>query len=227
MRIKYCSITGADDEVDIEHLSIIAKKHPFVEWAVLLLPEWEGQPRFPTMGWIRTFVKKYRGENIALHFCGQALLDFIAGKEAVLELMSGFGRIQLNLEFGNMEGKFDPAALTARVKSFSGREFIIQYGRDRESLLSLLKDMPNHAVLFDKSAGSGFCPDSWDAPLKGHFCGYAGGLTPDNLKRNLGLISCAAAGQTTWIDMESGVRTNDRFDLEKVCRVLEIAKGYI
>ena len=30
-----------------------------------------------------------------------------------------------------------------------------------------------------------------------------------------------------WIDLESGVRTDDRFDLEKVSRVLSITKPYI
>jgi len=90
-------------------------------------------------------------------------------------------------------------------------------------LLPLFKDVTNHAVLFDESAGRGISPDSWDAPLAGHFCGYAGGMNPDNVARNIDIISKVAAGQTTWIDMETGVRTNDHFDLGKVRRVLDIA----
>jgi len=225
MRIKYCSITGIDDFVDVGNLSIIAEKYSFVEWAVLLLPERAGQPRFPTTGWIRNFVKKYRGANTAMHLCGQAFLDFIDGKGETLELMSGFGRIQLNLEFGNMDGKFDPSILAKRVKGSPQWEFIIQYGRDSESLL-LLKDVLNHSVLFDESAGRGRSPSSWHAPLKGHFCGYAGGLTPDNLEQNLILISRVVGEQTIWIDMESGVRTDNLLDLEKVRRVMEITKAY-
>ena len=227
MRIKYCSITGIDDFVDTENLSVIAKKYPFVEWAVLLLPECSSQPRFPTEGWIRDFAKKHRGTNIAMHLCGQAFLDFIDGKAEILKLMSGFGRIQLNLEFGDMDEKFDPSVLAVRVKDSPQWEFIIQYGRNRESFLSLLKDVPNHSVLFDESAGRGRSPSSWHSPLNGHFCGYAGGLTPENLEQNLALISRAAGDLTTWIDMESGVRTDNRFDLEKARRILEIAKAYI
>jgi len=35
-----------------------------------------------------------------------------------------------------------------------------------------------------------------------------------------------AQGHETWIDMESRVRTNDVFDLNKVRQVLEIVKNY-
>jgi phosphoribosylanthranilate isomerase len=82
-------------------------------------------------------------------------------------------------------------------------------------------------VLFDESAGRGISPDSWDAPLPGHFCGYAGGMNPDNVEANIKMIEKVAAGHTTWIDMESGVRTNDRFDLGKMRKVLEVTKPYI
>ena len=226
MHLKYCSITGADDAVDVDDLSALAEKHPFAEWAILLLPDHAGKPRFPSTGWIETFTKEYRGLHTAMHLCGQALLNFIAGDEETLELMSGFDRIQLNLKFGDIEGKYDPAALIDRIRSSPRWDFIIQYGKDKNGLLPFLDGIANHAVLFDESAGRGISPESWEAPLKGHFCGYAGGLTPDNLAHNLKMIAHAAAGQTTWIDMESGVRTKDVFDLEKVRRVLEIAAPY-
>ena len=48
--------------------------------------------------------------------------------------------------------------------------------------------------------------------------GYAGGIGPDNVVdvlRDIGPV------RPTWIDMESGVRTGDKFDLAKVRRVLE------
>lgn len=226
MQLKYTSITGADDAVDPKELVKLSKEFPTAEWAILLLPARAGTNRFPTKEWIKNFSKEAKGLNTAMHLCDEALLGFIRGDKEILDLMSGFQRIQLNLKFGDVEGKYDPADLVKRVKENPQFEFIIQYGKDKKGLLPLLKDVPNHAVLFDESAGRGISPDSWDAPLPGHFSGYAGGLKPDNVAQNLETIAKVAAGHTTWIDMETGVRTDDKFDLAKVRRVLEISAPY-
>jgi phosphoribosylanthranilate isomerase len=227
MKLKYCSITGADDAVRVDDLSRMAAEFPFVEWAILFLPAQAGGKRCPSVEWIRNFSASYTGQHTAMHLCDDALLGFIAGRQDVLDLMAGFKRIQLNLKFGNVEGKYDPADLIAQVRKFPQFEFIIQYTPEKQGLLPLLKDIPNHAVLFDASAGQGISPDRWDAPLPAHFCGYAGGINPDNVAQNIDMIARAAPGYTTWIDMESGVRTNDTFDLAKVRRVLEIAKRFV
>lgn len=226
IKLKYCSITGADDEINFADLNALAASYPFAEWAILWLPSRAGTPRFPKAEWIRKFSHERKSGHAAMHLCGDGLLDFIAGKKETLDLMRGFRRIQLNLKFGDIEGKYDPAKLLARVKESPQWDFIIQYAKDKKTLLPLLASIPNHAVLFDESAGRGISPDSWDAPLSGHFCGYAGGMNPDNVKANIDMISKVAPGYTTWIDMESGVRTNDRFDLTKTRRVLETAKPY-
>lgn len=227
MKLQYCSITGADDAVNTADLLDIAAQYPFVEWAILLLPAKAGTPRFPSRAWIDGFAATCGHLNTAMHLCGEALLGFVAGNEDILSAMSAFKRIQLNLKFGDVEGKYSQADLIARVQSMPEKQFIIQYGKDKQSLLPLLKDTPNHAVLFDESAGRGINPDSWDAPLDGHFCGYAGGLNPNNLQRNLETIQKVADGQTTWIDMETGVRTDDTFDLEKVKSVLATTKAFM
>ena len=226
MHLKYISITGADDAVDPADLLALSREFPAAEWAILLLPDRAGTPRFPKPEWIKSFAAQAKGLNTAMHLCGEALLGFVRGEAEIFDAMQGFSRIQLNLKFGAVEGQYDPAALLKRVADNPRWQFIIQYAKDKQGLLPLLKDIPNHAVLFDESAGRGITPESWDAPLAGHFCGYAGGLNPDNVAQNLEIIAKVAAGHETWIDMETGVRTNDVFDLAKVRRVLEIASPY-
>ena len=84
-----------------------------------------------------------------------------------------------------------------------------------------------HAVLFDGSAGEGIAPGEWPKPLAGHACGYAGGLNPDNMQKNLDAISRATPDTySTWVDQETGARTDNKFDLTKVERVLEITAPY-
>ncbi len=226
MHLKYCSITGADDDVYIHDLADIASRYPFAEWAILLLPALSGKPRCPSDGWIRKFKKEYKGPHAALHLCDEAFLDFAAGKPGVLDMMTGFGRVQLNFRFGDVDGKYDMAEVAARVKENPAHEFILQYTEDMKGVPALFADIPNHSILFDASAGSGISPARWPALIEGHFCGYAGGISPENINQNLKSIARVASGQETWIDMESGVRTEDEFDLGKVKRVLEAAKVY-
>lgn len=226
MKLEYCAMTGADDPVDVRDLLVIGKDFPFVEWALLWMPERAGTQRFPTAGWIRNFKKECSGSHASLHLCGQGLIDFAAGKKA--EVMEGFRRIQLNLKYDNAGDRIDLAQLAARVGAQPEVQFILQYTDDKkDALLPLFRDIPNHALLFDASAGAGVSPDKWSAPVPGHFCGYAGGLGPDNIAENLEMIrKITPAGYVTWVDMESKVRTEDEFDLGKVRHVLEIAAAY-
>jgi len=220
-------MTGADDAVRVEDLNALAHEYPFVEWAILCMPENAGQKRFPSAAWIKNFNTHYTGAHKAMHLCGSAFLDFITGSATILALMKGFHRIQLNLEFGGVKGKYDPQDLIARIKAHPEFEFIIQYTDKNEDLLPALRTIPHHVILFDQSAGRGIAPQSWPAPIAGHTCGYAGGITPDNAVENITMIAHAAGDTDTWIDMESGIRTDDNFDLKKVRQVLSVAAPWV
>lgn len=227
MKLKYVAITGADDGVKVEELNALQNEYPFVEWALLYMPERAGEKRFPSEKWLKDFSANYKGAHRAMHLCGGAFLDFAAGKPEILNVMKGFRRIQLNLEFGNVDGKYDPQKLIKQIKAHPEHEFVIQYTEKRKNLLPVLATIPNHAILFDGSAGAGVLPGSWPSPLAGHFCGYAGGLKPENIKDNIEKIAKAAGAAETWIDMESGVRTDDNFDIGKVRQVLSIARPWV
>lgn len=226
MKIKFCSLTGADDATDIAALNALAADFPFVEMAILLMPERMGQKRFPTAAWIQKFTSEYAGHHRAMHLCGDGLFNFMKDDPETLALMRGFQRIQLNLTFADAGNRIDPAALAAQARKYPLHEFIIQYGPQHKGVLPHFSDVRNHALLFDDSAGRGIAPDHWPAPLPGHFCGYAGGLNPENLDRHLDLMNDAAGDTLVWIDMESGIRTDDVFDVKKCRRVLEIAAEY-
>ena len=83
--------------------------------------------------------------------------------------------------------------------------------------------------LFDLSGGAGILPESWPK-AKGEYCGYAGGLSPENLEEQLEKIKCVVdEDQKIWIDVETHVRSSDdkQFDLDKVRKFLEISKRYV
>ena len=81
--------------------------------------------------------------------------------------------------------------------------------------------------LFDLSGGAGTLPKKWPQ-ARNFYCGYAGGLSLDNLSEQLKLIEKSVGDRTIWIDVETHIRSEDNkvFDLEKAERFLEIAKPY-
>ncbi len=82
------------------------------------------------------------------------------------------------------------------------------------------------SMLIDDSGGQGI-----DSPINiypsVYKIGYAGGINPDNVADKLTYLLENIHKGSFWIDMESGVRTDDWFDLDKVLQVLEICKPII
>jgi|SRR5690606_2543935 len=202
------TITGADDNTDPNQLIELSKRFPFVEWGILHSYKRKGTSRYPSDPWIvRLMQSKSAETHLAIHACGLFAKEIMNGQC----FPWGFARIQIN--------GFD-------VKKISylnpwGGEYILQCG-DMEKVQRVADFAAQHpdflfSVLFDVSGGMGLMPSSWPRPLPGVRMGYAGGIGPSNVRdvlRDIGPV------EPTWIDMESGVRTDDQFDLEKVEEVL-------
>jgi hypothetical protein len=204
--IPRVTITGADDRDDPSELRRIGEEFPFVEWAFLWSPKREGSSRYPSQAWIE---KAQDGLTFATHLCGMAARDAMAGKR--MPAFAGGGRIQIN---GYVQGRGSSLA-----DRWGNLRFILQCQRE-DTLQQCANDslgMPGASVLFDPSGGRGFEPMRWPPTPCGCSLGFAGGIGPDNVLEVIGDIG---PRDPYWIDMESGVRTDDRLDLSKVRRVL-------
>ncbi len=84
----------------------------------------------------------------------------------------------------------------------------------------------NIQFLHDASGGLGISPQEWGSPTENHLTGYAGGLTPENLEEQLLKINEVAGEAEIWIDTETGVRTNNELDMDKVFSFLKTAEKY-
>ncbi len=225
MLLTHCTLTGADDAVDPAALVALAKTHPFVEWGVLFSPKHVGTARYPSHAWIDKFLDVAPEARKAAHLCGGALQQFIDGDPALMALLSGFARIQLN--FNARHTQVSVPALLHRVEACPDWAYITQYHADNASLPAIFTRVTRHGVLFDASGGRGVTPGCWPAPLPGLVCGYAGGLGPDNLAEALREVTTKIGSGRAWVDMESGVRdVRDAFDLAKVERCLALAAPY-
>ncbi|MBQ8202441.1 MAG: hypothetical protein IJZ74_11815 [Clostridia bacterium] len=97
------------------------------------------------------------------------------------------------------------------------KSIIIQLHEGTNELFQHYKHLPNVQGFQDASGGRGIVNTEWMTP-KTEFFGYAGGIGPDNVVETVKAIQSVCPSDF-WIDMESSIRTNDKFDVEK-CRLV-------
>lgn len=219
------SLTGADDQVDPQDLVKLSAEFPFVEWGILFSTSRQGTPRYPSEDWVRRLVEVSEGLNLAAHFCGQYMRDTMEGNPRWIREMAGFQRIQINMAtYPSI-----PLSQLAWGMGDCGFEFILQAKPetlDVVMLQALLMGRPHASILYDPSGGRGVEVTDWPpAPPAGIPMGFAGGIKPENVVSVLEAIG--KRPEPFWIDMESGIRTDDRFDLAKCRAVLETCRAWI
>jgi phosphoribosylanthranilate isomerase len=225
MIIDKISFTGADDKTDISHLEALQFKYPGIEWALLYFPERDGAARNPTLSWREKF---YQAKlTSAMHLCGSGINQFAEGNSQLLHEIEQFQRIQINLKPRWASPELVDSVIK-QCEKFPQIQFITQHNPDNIAYIPLWQELKNHGFLFDASLGKGLSPEVWPSPVAGKDCGYAGGLSPENIRVELAKIKRTVNNSNydskykIWIDMESGVRTNDEFDLSKVQSILNV-----
>lgn len=222
MRLRYVTFTGVDHQTDVQELVKIQREYPFVEFGILLSTDWSSNnERFPDPAILKSL--SGWGLNLSAHLCGD-LARFALNGEFIpaIDLCKGyfhlFRRCQLNCHIS--EGK------KSLIRKFCGvqdcEHFILQM-HTPDLCRNFLKGKYNGHIdcLLDASRGRGINTPIEVVTSPGTLIGYAGGITPDNVEGKLRLLLKHDSNDEFWIDMETGVRTNELFDLEKVRSVLE------
>lgn len=220
MHLTRVTVAGVDDSVEPGQLAALSLAHPFVEWAVLFSQDRQGSPRYPSLDWVDALCRE--DVRLAAHLCGRLAVGPLTGGPLDWKNYVNFGcfdRIQLNHRLD--PGSINFAAALSFINDCAAKEFIVQVGTRNAAVYEGLRSAPNVAPLFDRSGGRGVLPEAWPEPCAA-WCGYAGGLNPDNLDAQLKILT-ALPGGAYWVDMESGVRTDDRIDLDKVRACLDVA----
>lgn len=209
------TFTGVDRSTDVAEMVRLSAVYP-IEWGVLFSPNRQGapsHPRYPDR-FTRAMVKR-PDLRLAAHLCGGHSLDVMRGRRPRVDL-GGFTRVQVNAG----------TPTTAAIAAFSQQVGLSCIAQCRGTGFP---DDETISWLYDASGGRGIRPASWPGhPGENRFVGYAGGIGPDNVLAVLDEIAAARSVDGLgpyWIDMESGVRTDDRFDLAKCRRVCELVYG--
>lgn len=237
MILDRVTITGADNSVQPTELHRLQIEFPFVEWGILLSSTSEGRNRFPTREWINQLVagQEHRKYPVKLsgHLCGRWVRHICKGNWTFLEerpdYCGYFHRFQLNFHAYRHKLKVEEFVRSLDFNwSTHTPQFIFQCDNVNNDLLTLAREAGVDAVpLFDLSGGHGVLPKEWPVALEG-YCGYAGGLGPENVDEQLEKIAAVVGNNRIWIDTETRVRTDDeKLDLNKVVAFLEATKKWV
>lgn len=235
MKIKTVTITGADNNTDINEMLEISNQYPFVEWGILFSPKRIGEERYPDMSWVFELCKTFIVNptiQLSAHLCGGYTREMLTGKDDLIrnnleKYLGAFSRRQLNFNSSkdavNLQGFFQ------LLEEQSEGHFILQQNNANFTICHDVRNrnIKNIDFLYDSSGGRGTVASQWKKPFDGFFTGYAGGLSPDNLEYELKKIQEVCGDAEIWIDTESHVRTNCVLDMNKVKQFLGIASKYV
>jgi hypothetical protein len=213
MKPEFITFTGVDDDTDPAGLVLLADDYP-VEFGLLFSPKRQGiEPRYPKLTTIEWLVEELP-LRWAAHLCGADARNVVEeGFSQHDALLTLFHRAQINTS--------DPNVRPSQIADWAAR-------RNLRAILQCRDGFPRWTAvdaLFDASGGRGIAPKGWPLAAWTTFCGYAGGLNPENVADAVANIG-AQDHLRYWIDMESGVRDErDRFSLEKCRAVCEAVYG--
>jgi len=236
------TVTGADDSIPPQALIPIAERFPFVEFGILLSNRMslaEGTSRFPSKNWLMQLasIAQVAPLRCSGHICGNWVHDAFRGRWPLncglhlLPWYKMFGAFQLNThaEMHELDSEAMGMMLTGLLGLWPGHIIFQLDGQSgNKAAMEYKLRMPRIAGLFDMSHGTGNLPEGWPAPINGLACGYAGGLSPENVAEQLYKLQDLVGG-LAWIDAETSLRgeKSNGFDLDRVKKFLTAAEPWV
>lgn len=230
MKLQHITFTGIDGKTDLVELWKLQQQYPIAEFGVLVAKNWrENGNRYFNPSYLAAleFCSGSGGLNLSAHFCGSIARAAVCGdfepfRDWARSFPFVFNRCQLNIA----TSKENPDSFELCEDAFLFNEIILQQ-KSVDDCDLYLKSNTNEYVtmLLDASGGEGI--DTSLVAFAGKKIGYAGGINADNVAEKLTFLMENEQVGDFWIDMESGVRTDDWFDIDKVRRVLEICEPII
>lgn len=229
------SITGSDNEVNIKDLQSLALEYPQLELAILYLPEKENQARNPGKSWRDEFFSLVPNSQTAIHLCGGScfntiLNDDFEDSELFIELKKT-QRIQMNINARKkIFNNFEIYKIYSKLLKHNFTLILQYHERSQEWIIPYIENVEdkhkqNIHILLDSSLGKGVSPDNFSVPeeLKtlNYPIGFAGGLNPENISSYYHSIKNFDL-PAYWLDLESGSRTENKFDMLKAKELCKI-----
>ena len=207
------TFVGVDETADVERLKEIRSHYFTVEWGLWLAGERPDRAAgFPGIEWI---CKLPSGLNLSAQLWGKSAVDFLRGDDT--ELMTDYGqvwslfrRIQINSTDGI--DQVDLSGFSRLVAKNADKQIILRV-RDRnlEVADALVAQGISCSTLFDESEAQEPAQKKWPKGLKRFAgCGYAGGLGPDNIYKQLTpILNAAQSAERWWVEIDASLRAKE------------------
>lgn len=211
MKPLHITFTGVDAHTDLNRMIDLSEEYP-CEWGILFSHKRQGNDiRYPARHVIDRILDA--PVTFAAHLCGSIAANIMNGDYHIDVPLTAFDRVQVN----------HVKPLPDVLEEFSAQWHRTVIGQSRS--VSTFPTVRNGVEwLYDPSGGNGLLPEEYPSNQGKAKVGYAGGINPDNVVEiNEKVKNLSPAGY--WLDMESGVRTDDKFDLDKVEAVLKAIYG--
>ena len=207
MTPTFITFTGVDARTDFAACAILAREYP-VEFGFLYSTT-RDDFRYSGMSQLPHYADA--GMRTAVHLCGRAARGAMK-YHSYPPVCSPASRVQVNLV--SRDYTWEGLAALGGIKP------TIQQTRDTAKWPLTPLDV---APLLDCSGGRGTEIASYPEHTPAQLVGYAGGFRPGNVRPFLDGLHEHPHG--FWIDMETGVRTDDWFDVAKCRAVCEEVYG--
>lgn len=221
--LEIITFTGIDAQTDLAKVKSLSEENKNIEWGILFSKN-PTSNRYCSFDQIKNIAEELKGVRKSAHLCGGMVTQYLNGEEDLLTVLSNFDRIQINVNISGLSNKKTNDLL--QIFRIANKPHIIQWNHNNELFIkNNLLGCKNLNILFDASGGAGKLPSSWPENIDDVFCGYAGGLSPENIDSELPKIIEIVSNKSFAIDMEGKIRNdNDWFDLEKIEIVLKKIK---
>lgn len=247
MGIDRISFVGVDNKTDFSELKRLAEISLVkLEFGVLYSETKKGN-RYPHQLVIDNLSSYANGPlpySTSLHLCGTSVQKFLKlDWEFIKSVLAynehddddnfgnQFDAVQLNFSFDSIDNIEQFVSNALRACGLVGvKELIFQANKSKTKLIEYLQNLDlkqyehwevDIRLLYDGSGGLGQTISKIDKPFKGFYTGYAGGINPETIEKIANDVEFASGNTDVYLDMESGVRENDWFSIEKCKKIIE------
>lgn len=218
--LKKVTFTGIDQKTKIADLEKLHKEYPFIEFGFLVSlnnTNKNVENKYPNL----VMLKGLKNKNLplSLHVCGKLAREIVQNNnwQPLYNLMGDyldlFDRIQLNIA--------GTKKYLSEITFPENKQVIIQFNTSNIEMYELYKS-ENVVGFQDNSGGTGKTETTWFKNNDKYF-GYAGGIGEENVIEVIESIN-KIHNEDYWIDMETKIRTNDKFDIKKcesICKKIK------